>query len=165
MKYHMLLVANRRYHLDAMVEGQIAHLEDVAIGLGNQLQPGEWIEFETSPFPSFLRHHDGPEVRPHGALPRKFVLGGEFNNTASRPYNESYETFGGRRRLLRRLPRRATRSFRSNPRFEALRGPHFTSTHFRPLESSRAASCLCGLRSFPQTRGAHDRGSRSRGGG
>ena len=76
MKYHMLLVANRRYHLDAMVEGQIAHLEDVAIGLGNQLQPGEWIEFETNPYPAYLVSHAVPRIRPRGALPNKVTLSG-----------------------------------------------------------------------------------------
>ena len=75
-KYHMLLVANRRYHVDVTVRGQLVHLETTSISLGNSLRPGEWIEFETNPYPAYLATHVAPGIRPRGAVPKRVSLSG-----------------------------------------------------------------------------------------
>ena len=99
---HSLLIPNRRYTLDVMIGG-IVHVEALKIAIG-VLKAGEWIEFETNPYPAFLGTHVEPLIRPRGALPRKFAFdgvdGGLSNGT--RPYSEADETFGGRRRLVPR---------------------------------------------------------------
>ena len=68
---HFLLVANRRY----MIENPNRHLEVFFIGISNNLEPGEWVEFETNPygaFPEFTQAE--PFIRPHGSEPRKFMF-------------------------------------------------------------------------------------------
>jgi hypothetical protein len=45
------------------------------IGISNNLEPGEWVEFETNPygaFPEFTQAE--PFIRPHGSEPRKFMF-------------------------------------------------------------------------------------------
>jgi len=76
MKYHMLLVAGRRYQLDITINGQLGHMEDLAVGIGNTLRPGEWIEFETNPYPAYLATASEAGVRPRGSSPNRIELRG-----------------------------------------------------------------------------------------
>ena len=75
-KYHMILPTNRTYYVNIHSTGQINHIESLAFGIGASLQPGEWIEFETNPYPAYLAAPVKPGIRPRNALPRKVGLAG-----------------------------------------------------------------------------------------
>ena len=112
-KYQTQFVVNRTYMLEPITSEGIIHLESTSITVGNNLGPYDWIEFETNPYPAYLKTHITPGIRPRGALPTKGILTtgagvrtgpnpDNWNDVAVRPYSVADETFGGRRRLVTR---------------------------------------------------------------
>merc|ERR1711951_329687 len=51
-------------------------MEDLALAIGNTLRPGEWIEFETNPYPAYMATASKAGVRPRGAKPSRIELRG-----------------------------------------------------------------------------------------
>ena len=95
----------------------IGHLEETKLTVGQALQEGEWIEFETNPFGAFPKTHVTPGIRPLSALPQNFKLsnweGKSYNSV--RAYRSEDETFAGRRRTHEDYSFTATQ--RAAPRF------------------------------------------------
>ena len=92
---HALLLANHRYNFDI---GGLTHLTQMSIVVGNNLREDEWLEFESSSFPAYIRGHDS-SLQPLGASPRKVYLNGFDGSTTMVAVEGIQETFGGRRRL------------------------------------------------------------------
>ena len=116
-QYESQFVVNRRYMIEPISATGILHLEATAITVGQALKDGEWIEFETNPYPAYLETHLKPGVRPRGALPATVKLAGWESGTsvAEREKLPEDETFGGRR-LRRKL---STGTVSWNPKTES----------------------------------------------
>ena len=99
---HTQLPMGRRYVVDVLSAVGIMHLEETSIHLGQAMRAGEWVEVATNPFAAWPKTHVDPGIRPIGSLPQHYLLNNidGVSFTASRPYQASDETFGGRRRLM-----------------------------------------------------------------
>ena len=73
------------------------------MNVGEMLQDGEWIEFETSPYGAYPKVSLGTGIRPIGALPQHFMLldWDSKDYSATRPYLPNDETSSSRRRRRR----------------------------------------------------------------
>ena len=78
--------------------GGLTHLTGISIMVGNNLRPGEWIEFESASFPAYIKGHDS-SVQPLDATPRKVALRGFDGSGNVVLIENNTDTFAGRRRL------------------------------------------------------------------
>ena len=86
---------------------QLTHLTGMSIVVGNNLRPGEWLEFETSSFPAYIQGHNS-ELQPLGATPKRIYLNGFDGSSSMVLVENNTDTFGGRRRLSGHPHRRLT---------------------------------------------------------
>jgi hypothetical protein len=73
-QFQTQFVANRTYMVELLGIVGFMHIEKTAITVGQNLGPYDWLEFETAPFPAYLKTHVDPGIRPRGALPSQAVL-------------------------------------------------------------------------------------------
>ena len=76
------------------------HMEKAILNVGESLQDGEWIEFETTPYGAYPKVSLGTGIRPIGALPQHFMLldWDSKDYLTTRPYLPNDETSSSRRR-------------------------------------------------------------------